>query len=80
MYEGMTFDFILEKMLKNVPKDIDKREGSIIYDAVAPAAAELAQLYIELDCVLTETFADTAGRQYLVMRAAERGIEPYSSA
>ena len=29
-------------MLDAVPNDLDKREGSIIYNALAPAAAELA--------------------------------------
>ena len=64
-------------MMERVPNDIDKREGSIIYDALAPAAAELAQMYIELDVILNETFADTAGREYLIRRASERGLTPY---
>ena len=75
----MTFENILKSMLSNVPSSFDKREGSIIYDALAPAAAELAQLYIDLDFTLKETFADTSDREYLIMRAAERGFEPYSA-
>ena len=77
MFETMTYEYILERMLNRVPKDIDRREGSIIYDALAPAAAELCQMYIDLDVVLDETFADTASREYLIKRAAERGITPY---
>jgi uncharacterized phage protein gp47/JayE len=73
----MTFDVILERMLERVPDDVDKREGSVIYDAVAPAALELARFYSELDNVIDETFADTAGREMLIRRAAERGITPY---
>ena len=57
MYEHITFDVILERMMDRVPNNIDKREGSIIYDALAPAAVELAQMYIELDVILNETFA-----------------------
>lgn len=79
MFESMTFENILKSMLSNVPLSFDKREGSIIYDALAPAAAELAQLYIDLDFTLKETFADTSDREYLIMRAAERGFEPYSA-
>ena len=79
MFESMTFENILKSMLSNVPSSFDKREGSIIYDALAPAAAELAQLYIDLDFTLKETFADTSDRKYLIMRAAERGFEPYSA-
>lgn len=75
-YEKMTCEFILNRMLDKVPNSIDKREGSIIYDALAPAAIELANLYIEFDNVLNETFADTASRYYLIKRAEERGLAP----
>lgn len=33
-------------------------------------------IYVALDTVLNETFADTASRDYLIMRCAERGITP----
>lgn len=42
MFESMTFDYIMEEMLAEVSSEFDKREGSIIYDALAPAAVELA--------------------------------------
>jgi uncharacterized phage protein gp47/JayE len=74
MYESQTFETILQRMLDRIPATIDKREGSIIYDALAPAAAELAQAYIELDVILTETFADTSNGEFLARRAAERGV------
>ena len=74
MYGEVTFDVIMQKMLNRIPSTFDKREGSIIYDALAPAAAELAQLYIQLDVVLNQTFADTATHEYLEKRCAERGI------
>lgn len=76
MYESITFDSILDAMLTRVPNSVDKREGSVIYDALAPAAIELQKVYIELDAVLNEMFADTAGREYLIKRAAERGLSP----
>lgn len=74
MYEAMTYELILQNLLDRVPNTLDKREGSIIFDALAPAAAELAQLYIELDIVLNETFADTSSGEYLERRCAERGL------
>lgn len=73
----MTYEEILQRMLDRVPNNIDKREGSIIYNALAPAAVELAQMYIEIERILNEGFADTASREYLIKRAAERGITPY---
>ena len=47
--DEMTFDYIMNRMLESVPDTVDKREGSIIYDALSPAAAELAKAYMELD-------------------------------
>lgn len=61
--DQMTFEFILDRMLDRVPDTVDKREGSIIYDALAPAAAELAKTYMELDVVMDEAFVDTASLQ-----------------
>lgn len=76
MFEDVTYEDILQRMLDRVPSTVDKREGSIIYDALAPAAVELQLMYIELDTILNESFADTASRDYLIRRAAERGITP----
>lgn len=72
--DQMTFEYILGRMLDRVPDTVDKREGSVIYDALAPAAAELAKTYMELDVVMDETFVDTASLQYLMLRCKERGI------
>jgi len=74
MYEHQTYEAILQRMLDRVPNDIDKRPGSVIYDALAPAAAELAQLYAELDINYNLSFADTASGEYLSRRTAEFGI------
>lgn len=79
MYEQTTYESLLQRMLDKIPSSIDKREGSIIYDALAPCALELGILYMELDVVLTETFGDTASREYLERRAYERGIIPKSA-
>ena len=75
MYEDITFDSLMERMLARVPSTMDKREGSIIWDAIAPVAVELSNYYIALQTVLNETFPDTASLYYLIKRAAERGIE-----
>lgn len=69
-----TYDQILDEMLAKVPHDVDKREGSMIYDALAPAAAEMAQLYIQLDYLNQITYADEATGEYLTKRCAELGI------
>lgn len=76
MFEQYDFDTILDRMMSNVSDSLDKREGSVIYDALAPVALELANFYSALDMVMDEVFADTASYYYLVKRAAERGIFP----
>lgn len=76
MFEQQDFEEISARMLSNVDDKFDKREGSVIYDAVAPTASELAVFYANLDMVLDEVFADTASYYYLVKRAAERGLLP----
>lgn len=78
-YENMTFEVIMKRLLERIPNNMDKREGSIIYDALAPAAIELALLYIEFGIIENESYADTASREYLIKRAAERGIIPYAA-
>lgn len=77
MYESTTYEVILQRMLDRVSDQFDKRESSPIYNALAPAAVELQLMYIEFDIILKETFGDTASREYLIRRAAERGITPY---
>lgn len=74
MYEHMTFETILKQMLDRVPNILDKREGSVIYNALAPAAVELAQKYIELDTFLDLVFVTTSSGEYLDRRAAELGL------
>lgn len=74
MYEAQTYEVLLERMLDQVSDKLDKREGSIIYDALAPAAIELAQMYTELDIQMNLSFADTASGEYLERRTAEYGI------
>ncbi|PAF18618.1 baseplate J/gp47 family protein [Terribacillus saccharophilus] len=74
MFEDQSFELIMERMLERVPADIDKREGSVIWNALAPAAAELAQSYIWLDTLLEQVFADTAQGEFLDRRALEGGV------
>lgn len=79
MFEEMTYEYILERALLRVSSDVDKRQGSVIYDAIAPACAELAQMYIALENTINIAFADTAPREYLIKRGREAGIEPYAA-
>lgn len=77
MYKDQVQDIILERMLKRVGAKYDKREGSIIWDALAPAAVEFQNFFYALAAVLDEVFPDTATRKYLVKHCADRDITPY---
>jgi uncharacterized phage protein gp47/JayE len=76
MFEQETKETILRRMLDRVSAARDKREGSIIYDATAPAAIEFELLYAFLDWYLVQSFGDTAEREYLIKLALERGLSP----
>ena len=72
----MTYEEILERMLSRVPSTFDKREGSVIFDAIAPAAYELSLLYQDYETKLKNTFAGSADRENLIKRCSEIGISP----
>ncbi|MFZ5987091.1 MAG: baseplate J/gp47 family protein [Bacillota bacterium] len=74
MYEQYTKQFLEKRMLDRINSDIDKSEGSFTYDALSPAAVELAQTYIELDGILEKAFAQTSYGEWLEKRAAEYGV------
>ena len=83
MYEDMTYESLLAGMLAYAleqaaerEETLDSREGSMLWYGSAPAAVEGQNLYIMLDTILNETFADTATRPYLLRRARERGLLP----
>ncbi|MCL2547897.1 MAG: baseplate J/gp47 family protein [Symbiobacteriaceae bacterium] len=69
-----TKEQILAEMLERVPRTVDKRIASIIYDTLAPAAEQLASAYISLRDVYRDTYAKTARNEYLELRVGEIGI------
>lgn len=77
--EAQNFDYWLNLMLDNVSNDIDKREGSIIYDALAPAAMVNAQQSLSLANILRETYIKTAQGEFLDYRAVEHGTSRYAA-
>lgn len=79
MYEQMTYEFILNRMLANVPttidgQTVDKREGSLIWTACSAVAAEEAKFYADLSINWNLSFADTATGNPLSRRTAEYGV------
>ena len=57
MFEEKNFENLMDEKLKNISSDVDKREGSVVWDSLAPNALESAMIYQELnayykDCLL----------------------------
>ena len=77
-FDNMTYENILNRMVEHVTSsypDLDTREGSILFNALAPAAMELAIAYSELDNVLAESFVETASREYLYVACEQIGMD-----
>lgn len=77
-YESQTYEVILARMISRVREkysNLDIREGSMIFDALAPAALELAVMYIELDNVMRESFVNTASREYVLIACEQMGMD-----
>ena len=77
-YEDQTYEVILARMMQRVTAEypnLDDREGSMIFNALAPAAMELAIAYTELDNIRNECFVDTATRAYILIACEEMGID-----
>ena len=78
-YMAEDFEYWLNLMLDNVPDDIDQREGSVIHDALAPAAMVMAQQSLSLANIVKQTYVRTAQGQFLDYRAAEHGTSRYAA-
>ena len=74
MFDDMTYEKILNDMLSRVTNDVDKREGSIIYDALAPCAYKLAESYFLLNNFIDLVLLDTAVGEYLDRAVLSHGI------
>ena len=77
-YEDMTYEFILNRMMERVESqypNLDRREGSIIFNALAGAAIELAIAYYELDNARNESFVDTASREFIIRGCEQVGMD-----
>ena len=72
--EQYTYKYLMSQALSFVDDSLDKREGSIIYDALAPACYVLADYYMQLYQVVKNSFAVTATGEWLDQRVEEAGI------
>lgn len=76
-YEDMTYEVILQRMMDRVTAkypNLDNREGSIIFNALAPAALEMAVMYTELNNALNQSFVSTATRSFMLIACEQMGM------
>ncbi len=73
-FSRYTAKAIEKEMLSQVPDTIDTREGSIIQTAIGPAAWYLEGVYMLLDKMQDNAYAETAVGDYLDLIVQERGI------
>lgn len=71
-----SYEDLLARKLANVPTQ-DKRETSMIYQATAANTAETVQMLSTMLHYENLIFPDTAPREYLILKAKERGLEPH---
>lgn len=69
-----TYDYILTEALSKVPDNVDKREGSIIRDALSPCCYEAAKHILYLADIIEQTYIETANGLWLDGRVIEGGI------
>ncbi len=74
LFQDETYAAILQRMLDRIPSDIDKSEGSYIWDAEAPVAYEYAKQAAFFKFVVEQAFALLASGEYLDKMAADFGI------
>lgn len=72
-FEMYTYQYLLADALSWVPNTMDKREGSIIYDAISPACYELAFAYTVLKQVYGNLSLATAVGNALTELCSQSG-------
>lgn len=60
-----------------IPDDLDTREGSVIWNTLAPNSMEIANLYKLMLINQSNQYPDTADRENLIRLAKLRGLTPY---
>lgn len=77
----MSKDFyqLMNDMLAEVPSRYDKRESSMIYNALAPCAMALSKFYTAIENIENETYPDTASVENLERWAMFSGVQRHQA-
>lgn len=66
---------MMERMFADIPEDMDKREGSLLYTCLSAAAVQMSMLSLELEHLYDNAYADSASGEYLERLCALLGVE-----
>lgn len=72
--EKYSYEYLLNEALSKVSDGVDKREGSIIRDALSPACYEMAKVILELGQIIEQTYITTSNGEWLEGRVLEANI------
>lgn len=64
-FDEKTYENLLQEKLNCVDEKFDKRESSLIYNALAPNSAEIRAMYVFLQWLMDNVYGDTAEGEYL---------------
>ena len=78
-FSDRTYENLMAEFLSRMPERYDQRDGSMAYNAGAAVTFEEAMMYAAIDFVLSQTFALSASREYLIKRASDRSIPIYEA-
>lgn len=79
MYEDQNYLTLMERMLGRTPNDLDKSEGSILWEGIGPSAAEFELVYIAIDNYIKNAYPMTADREALIKFADTYNMAPYEA-
>lgn len=67
----------MERMLGRMPEDLDKSEGSLIWEATGPAAREFELMYMALSMAIENAYPMSADREFLIRYADTYNMAPF---
>ena len=73
--EVPSYEGLLKIALDKIPDTYDKREGSVIFNAIAPMCMEMSYLYLKLRTYTDLVFIDTSVGSYLDRLVLQNGVE-----
>ena len=79
MFEDKDYLAILEEMMNETRNDVDKSEGSLLWESLAAAANEFEVVYKDLEETINNAFITTADREHLIKHADTYNLVPYSA-